>query len=105
MYVKQPAIKGGLRPCLCCGVITDQLSMDAVIAVRFGMASLSKDSEMIYMEMPDESWMTVKQAEKLAILEPYCDWRITLFGPMHGEVYQRHDNGCWVLIERNLGFA
>jgi len=47
---------------------------------------------------------TVAQAEKVAAADPDHDWRIVLYAPLHGEVYQRQD-GRWVLVEKNDGFA
>jgi hypothetical protein len=48
---------------------------------------------------------TTAQAEKVAKADPDHDWRIVLYGPLHGEVYQRHAPGEWVLVEKNKGFA
>lgn len=46
----------------------------------------------------------VAQAERVAKRDPDHDWRIVLYGPLHGEVYQRQD-GEWLLVEKNEGFA
>jgi hypothetical protein len=48
---------------------------------------------------------TVAQAEKVAATAPDHDWRIVLYGPLHGEVYQRQGAGEWLLVEKNQGFA
>lgn len=47
----------------------------------------------------------MKDAEAAALADPDHDWRIVLFGPLHGEVYQRHGPGEWMLVEKNEGFA
>ena len=44
-------------------------------------------------------------AEREAVIDPDHDWRVTLFGPLHGEVYQRQGEGEWLLVESNQGFA
>lgn len=51
-----------------------------------------------------EYW-DVAEAEKMAAVDPDHDWRIVLYGPLHGEVYQRHAEGVWNLVEKNAGFA
>lgn len=53
---------------------------------------------------PAEYW-EVSDAEKAAAADPEHDWRIVLFGPLHGEVYQRHGPEEWNLVEKNEGFA
>lgn len=54
-------------------------------------------------ELPPE-WM-VADAERAAVADPDHDWRIVLYGPLHGEVYQRHGLSEWMLVEKNEGFA
>lgn len=62
-----------------------------------------------YVPDPDEAgepmYWDVAEAEKLAALDPDHDWRITLFAPLHGEVYQRHGVNEWNLVEKNEGSA
>lgn len=55
--------------------------------------------------VPEPVYWDVEEAEKLAAADPDHDWRIVLFGPLHGEVYQRHGPGQWLLVEKNEGFA
>jgi hypothetical protein len=54
---------------------------------------------------PEPTYWDVAEAEKAALADPDHDWRIVLFGPLHGEVYQRHEAGAWMLVEKNEGFA
>lgn len=54
---------------------------------------------------PEPDYWTVSRAERLARQDPDHDWRIVLYGPLHGEVYQRHGRNQWVLVESNEGFA
>lgn len=51
-----------------------------------------------------EVW-EVARVEALAALDPDHDWRIHLHGPLHGEEYQRHGEGMWVLVAKDNGFA
>lgn len=54
---------------------------------------------------PEPDYWTVSRVERLARQDPDHDWRIVLLGPLHGEVYQRHGQSQWVLVESNEGFA
>lgn len=54
---------------------------------------------------PEPEYWAFADAESAAAADPDHDWRVTLFGPLHGEVYQRHSPGVWNLIEKNEGFA
>ena len=109
-WKKLPAIDPGGNPCLNCPDPQSILPSEAIIAVGFGSAGLSKDGEIIWDEIRDgrnmewEDMLTVAQAEALAAADPDHDWRIYLHGPMHGETYQRQD-GQWICVERNKGFA
>ncbi len=53
---------------------------------------------------PEPYW-DVAEVEALAAIDPDHDWRIVLFAPLHGEVFQRHGEGEWNLVEKNQGFA
>lgn len=54
---------------------------------------------------PEPEYWDVAEVEKLASADPDHDWRIVMFGPLHGEVYQRQGDAKWVLVEKNEGFA
>lgn len=56
-------------------------------------------------DAPRQEYWDFEEVEKLAAADPDHDWRIVLYGPLHGEVYQRHDAGVWNLVEKNEGFA
>lgn len=45
------------------------------------------------------------EVEKLAAADPDHDWRVVMFGPLHGEEYQRHGPDQWVLVVKNEGFV
>lgn len=83
--------------------------MDLGIAVGFGSADVTRDGELVLdgerIVNEGEGWPTFADAEALAVIDPDHDWRVTLFGPLHGEVYQRHGPEEWVLVESNRGFA
>lgn len=97
------------RGCICCSHIEQVAHLDTEIAVGFGMANCTRDGEQVYDGEADymqgNEPKTVNDMEKLAAEDPDHDWRITLFAPLHGEVYQRHDIERWVLVESNTGFA
>ena len=97
--------------CLCCATAKhDVAALDMQIAVGFGDAHVECDGKIIWSEtrecFDDESkiW-TVKRAERKAANDPEHDWRIVMYSPLHGEIYQRHGPEQWVLIESNMGFA
>lgn len=79
--------------------------LDTVVAVGFGDAHIEKDGEIIFDEMRADDWHQLSEFEAMAKLDPDHDWRMVLYAPLRGQVYQRHDNDKWVLIESNEGFA
>lgn len=97
--------------CLNCSTAGhDVAPLDMWIAVGFGEAHVEKDGKTVWSEtrdaFDDESKLwTVADAEREAAKDPDHDWRIEKYGPLHGEVYQRHGPEQWVLIESNMGFA
>ena len=111
-WTKLPAIPGGGGSCLCCGITTDKFAAEAVIAVGFGFAALTRDGAIIWTEphdLEDEddeaNLLTGARAETIAAQDPDHDWRIVIHGAMRNAVYQRHAAGEWVLIEKGMGFA
>lgn len=107
-WEKLPAIKGRMGGCANSGVRPDTFWPDMVIAVGFGLAHLTRDGEVVWCEphvRDDSEYMTGADAEISASSAPDHDWRIVLYGPLVGTVYQRHGPGLWVLVEQNKGFA
>lgn len=106
-FTKEPPAKVIHQGCLNCSMAARVAPMNMVIAVGFGSATVTKGPELIYDEqqVEDEKYWTVQDVENLAEKEPDLDWRITKFGPMHGETFQRQGAGNWVCIESNEGFA
>jgi len=107
-WEKLPAIKGGHGGCLHCGYQHDVLPLDAIIAVGFGSAGVTKDGECVWDEQDagdGDEYMTCGQAEMVAAADPDHDWRIYLFAPLSERHYQRHGPNHWVLIEKGEGFA
>jgi hypothetical protein len=107
-WIKLPAISGQTA-CLTCGCGShDTLSMDSLLAVGFGDASVTKNGIAIYSEnlanSQDEFWQC-KDAEAKALQDPENDWRIHFHAPLYEAHYQRHGPGHWVLIEKGDGFA
>lgn len=97
------------KGCACCSTACQLAPMDMIIAVGFGIATATKDEQIVYSEPHDaeseDDYMTVEQLEALAAADPEHDWRIVKHGPMHGETFQRQGPGKWVCIESNEGFA
>ena len=99
------------NPCAHCPPIFAEAPPEKPIAVGFGDAFVERDGHRIYTEpreMEDENgealYWDFARAEQEAAQDPDHDWRATLYGPLHGETYQRQD-GKWLLVETNEGFA
>lgn len=107
MFEKLPRVENIHMGCLNCSTAARIAPMDMVISVGFGSATATKGSEVIYDEqfVENEEYWTVQDVENLAAKEPDIDWRITKFGPLHGETFQRQGANNWVCIESNEGFA
>lgn len=107
-YKKETPIKGGYGGCGNCGYIYDVAPEDMIIAVGFGVATVTKNGKTIYDEhsIKDENdlW-TVKEAETEALKDEDNDWRIHLVAPLSERHYQRQGKNKWVLYEKGLGFA
>jgi hypothetical protein len=94
--------------CLNCSTVQQPASLDMVVGVGFGVAQVTKDGEIIWSEAPDmefDDMPALQKFEDMAIQDPDHDWRVEIFGPMHGETYQRQGVRNWVIIESNEGFA
>lgn len=109
-WKKLPPLPGRVNPCLNCPPIVPTFRLNRRIAVGFGDAHVSCDGTVIWLEPIgpeakfEDAW-TGMRAENRARKNPNHDWRITLFGPLHGEVYQRQGRNRWVLVKTNPGFA
>lgn len=96
------------RGCLNGSDVYDVAPMDLVISFGFGAAEVTKDDAEIYANYTsddDDDDHQLSEFEALAAADPDHDWRVVLYGPLHGEIYQRHEAGRWVLVESNSGFA
>ena len=105
-YEKLPGIEGGHGGCLCCGYQHEHLPLDAVIAVGFGSACVTKDGALVFDEMdsPDE-FKDLSVFEAMAKQDPDHDWRVHLVAPLSERHYQRQGEDLWVLYEKGMGFA
>jgi hypothetical protein len=90
--------------------------MAKIVAVGFGEAVATCDGELVAdgekpfivrngKKVARKGYIRFADIEKLAVAKPRSDWRIKLFSPLHGEVYQRQGKAKWVLVEKNQGFA
>lgn len=91
------------RGCLNCGDHHDSLPMSAVLAVGFGMVTVSRDGESFWMGDDEHVW--IRRFERKAAADPEHDWRVRFDAPLSDATYQRHGERHWVLIEKGLGFA
>ena len=108
-WEKLSPVKGRGNPCLNCQPIYPTLKMNRRVAVGFGMAGVTKDGAEMWSEPNgDYSWHdlpTLQTFENMARKDPDHDWRAFMFGPLHGEEYQRHGRNLWVLVKEEDGFA
>lgn len=108
-WKKLDPLAGAPNPCRHCPPILAEAHPEKVIAVGFGAASVTRDGHEVYSEptgddVPEDAYWDFARAEVEAAKDPDHDWRAVLFGPLHGETYQRQD-GRWLLVEKNEGFA
>ena len=107
-WKKEKPIKGGHGGCLHCGYQYDIAPEEMLIAVGFGVATVTKNGKEIYNEMSvkneDDLW-TLKEAEQEALKDEDNDWRIHLVAPLSERHYQRQGKNRWVLYEKGQGFA
>ena len=105
---KLSALSASGNPCLCCPPIPAIAPLRKMIAVGFGDAVVTRDGEEVFdgeAAYRRGKPVTFYKAERMAKRDPDHDWRVVLYGPLHGETYQRHAAKTWVLVENNMGFA
>jgi hypothetical protein len=87
--------------------IENLLPLDAVIGVGFGMATLTRDGEVVYEEHGSETeeLITVAQAEELAQTSPEHDWCIHLVALLDDRHYRRIGRDSWKLYKRGYGLS
>lgn len=104
--VEHPGFQSG---CLNCGPTPIELPLEADLCVGFGECSVTRDGVDVYKEEAladeDADAPLLKQFEDMAKADPDHDWRVRFSRAMSEEVYQRHGDGRWVLIEKGMGFA
>ena len=100
-FYQEPVTRANVG-CLNCGAPPTTLPPKAVLAVGFGIVSVSRDHNTIWSG--DDERMTTYRWTRTAKKEPDHDWRIEFLGPLHEEVYQFQE-GEWVMISPGLGFA
>ncbi len=93
--------------CLNCSKVSQKLDMNRYLMVGFGSCNVSNGNECIYDEQDVicDDYPQAKCIEEHAKLDPDRDWRISFYGALSEEVYQRHGENEWVLIENGPGFA
>ena len=110
-WTKLPPVESGNihRGCACCSSASEIAPLEMMIAIGFGSAFVTKDDEQIYDGEADyqnnNEPKCVRDIEAMARLDPDHDWRITKYGFLHGETFQRHGEDAWVCVESNMGFA
>ena len=100
-FYKEPVTRANVG-CLNCRAAPTILPPKAILCVGFGMVNVSRDGELMWTGN-DEN-MTSYRWTRWAKKQPERDWQIEFVGPMHGETYQFQD-GRWIMVESNLGFA
>lgn len=107
-WKKEKPIKGGFGGCMSCGYQHEIAPEGMLIAVGFGIATVTKNNKEIYNENAikneSEIW-TLKDAENEALKDEDNDWRIHLVAPLSERHYQRQGKNYWVLYEKGIGFA
>ena len=106
-WTKLQPIKARQRGCVFAPMFEEAL-LDEIISVGFGDAHVEKDGEIIYREpteYEEHDFWTFRDAENEALKDPDHDWRVVLYAPLRGRVFQRQGISKWLLVEENQGFA
>lgn len=108
MKILEPLAKDKIHiGCLNCSTAQQLARMEMKITVGFGSAYVTKNGK-IYYDGSMAEWEKAKSLsaiERIARRSPDADWRLVMFGPLHGETYQRQGRKRWVMAESNQGFA
>ena len=100
-FWREPVTRANVG-CLNCGAAPIILPPNCHLAVGFGAVKVERDGEI---QWSGDDWgMTTYRWTRRANKEPDHDWQIEFIGPLYGETYQ-FQNGRWVMVETNLGFA
>lgn len=102
-----PPIKPKRVSCLCCGSSQACLPFDTVLYSGFGGWMINRNGQGFFLDDSNKEWeefKTLAFIEEQAAKDPDADWVAICDTPLHGEKYQRQ-NGKWVLVEENDGFA
>lgn len=86
----------------------DILEMNTVLYQGFGGYTVRKNGELFYEGNSDDEWNKFKKLrhiEKEAKKDPTAKWTVELYEPLSGATWERQEDGQWVAIEKNLGFA
>jgi hypothetical protein len=101
-FTKLPPVEG-FQHCNVCPPRTQEMPLDAPLAIGFGQVSVTKNDLTIWAGDDDE--IRLVRFEQQAKGAPDNDWRVHIDGPLYSATYQRHGEGSWVLVERGEGFA
>jgi hypothetical protein len=93
----------GFSHCLNCPPRPKVADLDTPLAIGFGAVAIVRDDEFVWSA--DDPDKLLSEFEEQAKADPDHDWRLQIDGPLYSAVYQRHDEGQWVLVERGEGFA
>lgn len=97
-----PAVDHANVGCLNCGAPPIVMPSSQRLSVGFGMVQVTRDDECVWSG--DDWEVSALRFTRKANADPNHDWRIEFVGPLHGETYQ-HQDGKWIMVETNLGFA
>lgn len=80
----------------------DTLDMKAVLAVGFGMVTVTKDGEAVWSG--DDEDQTIAPFEERAQQEG-GEWAVEFYGPLSESTYTRSGTNDWRLTGKGRGFA
>jgi len=96
--------------CPNCPSTEEILPMGTRLYNNMGGWKITKDGELYFQEEAgndkefDENKPLI-EIEVVASVNPDSEWKAHLDLPLRSAVYQRQENGEWVLIEKGIGFA
>lgn len=74
-----------------------------MLCVGFGMVEIILDGQVVWSG--DDERVTLADLEAIAARYADHEWRVFFDGPLSDELYQRQDDGRWILARSGPGNA
>ncbi len=78
------------------------LGVDSMLGVGFGMVQITLDGQIIWSG--DDERVTLADLESISARYDNHEWRVFFDGPLGDALFQRQDDGRWILTRSGPGF-